>query len=101
MANVVEPEDLAVCRIQKGHSIATEVEWRVVNALRVALGLREHVLRTQRDFLCLDDGQELAVNDQRVVGGTVRCRKLLDRVTTISAQRSCWVEGCDLPAPLL
>src|SRR6266849_2906127 len=101
MANVVEPEDLAGCRIQKGRSIAIEVERCVVNALRVALGLREYVLRTQRDFLRFDDPQELAINDQRVVGGAICGGKLLNRVTTILAQRSCWTERRDLPAPLL
>src|SRR5436309_6418568 len=101
MANIVEPEDLPVRRIQKRHSIAIEVEWRMVNALRVTLGLCEHVLRTQRDLFRLDDAEELAVYDQRIVGGTVGSRELLDRMTTISAERSCGIEGCDFPAPLL
>src|SRR5947209_8300115 len=101
MANILEPEDLPVCRIQKRHSIAIEVEWRMVNALRVTLGLCEHVLRTQRDLFRLDDAEELAVNDQRIVGGPICRRKLFNRMAAIPAQRFCWIERRDLPAPLL
>src|SRR5437870_9207106 len=101
MANILEPKDLAVRRIEKRHPIAIEVEWRVVNALRVALGLRQHVLRAESDFLRLDNTKELAVNNERVIGGAICRRKLFNRMATIPAQRFCWIERRDLPAPLL
>ncbi len=47
--------------------------------LCVALGLGENVLRTEREFLCFDDAEDLAVRAEGVVGRAVVGRVFLDR----------------------
>ncbi len=46
MANVVKPDDLTICRVEKRHPKAAKVELAVCNPACVALGLHENILRT-------------------------------------------------------
>lgn len=62
--DVLEPEDLAVGRIEKRHPVSVDVESSVdVHALRVTLGLGENVLGPEGHLLGFDDTEELAIND--------------------------------------
>ena len=56
-ADVVEPDHLAVGRVQERHAELALVQRQLVDALRVALGLGEHALRAERDLLRLDDAR--------------------------------------------
>jgi hypothetical protein len=55
MPDVMEPSDFAVRGIEKGYAVVTKTSVRPVQPSRVSLGLRENILRADRELLCLDD----------------------------------------------
>ena len=74
MADVVEPDDLAVGRVEERDVQAVEVEAGDgrVGAAGVSLRLDEDVLRAERDLLCFDDAQQASIDNEGVVGGMWR-----------------------------
>ena len=72
VANVVEPDDLAVGRVQERAAQAGEVVGAPVDAAGVPLGLGEDVLGPHGHLLRLDDADDVLVEPERVVGWAVR-----------------------------
>src|ERR1035437_9165707 len=55
VADVVEPDDLAVGGVEERNPVVVDVDRAFRGALRVALGLGQDVLRAEGDLLGLDD----------------------------------------------
>jgi hypothetical protein len=67
MPDVMEPDHLAVRRVEKGYAKPTEVERAIRHAAGVALGLDQHVLRTEAELLGFDNAEDPTVGAQGVV----------------------------------
>ncbi len=61
------PDDLAVGRVEKRDSHAVLIARPVKGARRVSLRLFEHVLRIDADLFGLDDAEQHAVYEERVM----------------------------------
>jgi len=96
--HVVVPEDLAVRRVEEGHPVAVEVEGARRDAARVALRLRQGVLRAEGELLGLDDAQDAAVHHEGVIGGAVCGGIFLDGERHARIAGAGRVETHDLPA---
>ena len=66
------PDNFTVGRVEERHAVAIPVAWSLERALRVTIGLLQHVLRVYRDLLGFDDAEQLPADEQTVVGGTRR-----------------------------
>jgi len=108
VAGVVMPDDFAVRRIKKRDAVPAEVVRLSSEALGVALGLHEHILGTQDEFLCFNNSEDPAANAESIVRGSVFRRLLLYRAKSIPAgnfgdvfaRRSIVLVPNDLPAGL-
>src|SRR5262245_57873717 len=97
MANVLKPKHFAVRGIEKRRTIPAETGGRAVESLRVALRLREHVLRPKGHLFRLDHAQKLAVYDEGIICGPVRGWIFLYGVMGVGAERFSVIERNDLP----
>ena len=71
VADVMEPDHLAVRGVEERAADAVEVEAAVVEPASVALGLGEDVLGADRQLLGFDDADGPVVEPEGVVGRTV------------------------------
>src|SRR6266516_4846466 len=108
VAGVVMPDDFAVRRIKKRDAVAAEVVRLSSEALGVTLGLHEHILGTEGEFLCFNNSEDPAANAESIVCGSVFRRVLLYGAKSIPAgnfgdvfaRRSIVLVPNDLPAGL-
>ncbi len=78
VADVVEPDLLAVGRVQERHAELALVPRLLIDALRVALSLGQDALRAERQLLGLDDAEGTPAIAERVVSRAVGGLELLD-----------------------
>ena len=97
IADVVEPDDLPVGRVEQRHAEPAEAEGAVLNPFGVALRLRQDVLGPQGHALRLDNAQRPATDEKGVVGGAVGCREPGNSVVGVPMERATGVEKDDLP----
>ena len=71
MPDVMEPGDFAVGGVEKRNTVLTKSRVRFAQPSRVALGLREDILRTDRELLRLDDRDWGTPEMKNVVGRSV------------------------------
>src|SRR5205823_1697250 len=83
VADVVIPNDFAIGGVEKRNPEAAEVKGALDHAPRIALRLREDVLRTERELLCLNNSQNPTADGERIIGRPALGRKLLDRALMI------------------
>ena len=83
LADVLVPDDFAVCRVEKRDSIAPIVERVVCRSSRIPLGLCEDVLRPQGQSFCLNDPENLFVYAESVVSRAIFGRIFLYRTSVI------------------
>src|SRR5438093_12814046 len=76
MPNVVEPNDLAVSRIQERNTKLTLVLGILQDGSRVSLGLRKNSLRPERDLLGFNHTADLFPIAEGVIGWSRRRRQL-------------------------
>ena len=100
VADIVEPEDFAVGRVQERHPEAAKVERAVPDALRVPLRLGQHVLRPQGHTFPFDDPQRPACDEQPVISRPVGGRELGDGVIRVGDKGPVRVVRYDFPALL-
>src|SRR5262245_61558657 len=98
VAYIMEPDNLAVRRVQKRHVEGAESERVCRRALRVPLSLSENVLRPQAHFLGLDDAEDPTAYAQGVIGGPVLSLVLFDRMFLERGKHERRVERHDIPA---
>lgn len=70
---------------------------QLMDTFRVALGLREHTLRPERDLLCFNDAMHPAAIAERVVGRAVGRLVLLYRGLVIGGSRQLGSKPPNMP----
>jgi len=65
------PDDFAVAFEKEGIAVAIPVSRAIAGAGRIALGLRNHILRIHRHLLGFVVAQEDTVDEESVVSGSV------------------------------
>src|SRR5205823_13328571 len=98
MPDIVEPENLAVSRVEERNVETAKIEPVPGRAARVTLGLHQRVLRTEAEFLRFDDAEERAVEAERIISRTVARLVLRDSVLRQYAQRLRGVKRHKRPA---
>ncbi|MGV8079110.1 MAG: hypothetical protein AB2L22_03460 [Syntrophales bacterium] len=98
MSNVVMPDDLAVCGIKKWNAKISEPEGIVGQTPGIPFCLGQNILRTKGQLLRFDNAQDLSINAQGIVGGTVVRGVLSDGAVVEFGKGSCCIVGNDLPA---
>src|ERR1035437_5572390 len=88
MPGVPEPDDLSVGGVEKRNSETLKIKRAVGSAARVALGLRENVLRAERNLLSLDKRERAPVVEERVVNRPVLCLVFLKSIGTAERERT-------------
>ena len=78
--------------------MAVEVIWTRGQTTRIALCLRENVLRSECELLRFDNADDLSVDTQSIIGGSVVRGILLDRAMFVGAKRPDGVERHNGPA---
>src|ERR1035441_578827 len=72
------PDDFTVGRVKERDAKSIPVAGTVCGPARITLGLFQHVLRIDCDFLGFDDADENSIHEQGVIGGTVLGGKFCD-----------------------
>ena len=67
MTNIVEPNNLAIGRIEERNTELTLVTRLLNNCAGIPLGLREHPLGSEREFLGLDNASNAAAVTEGII----------------------------------
>jgi hypothetical protein len=85
IANIVMPDHLPIRRVQERDAVLAPRHARLVQAASVPLRLRQNILRAKRELLRLNNTNDPATHDERVIRRPRRGRELLNS-TTIKRQ---------------
>ena len=76
MPHVMEPNHFAVGGVKKRHAKAVAGKFWLIDTFGVALGLGQHILRAQGQFLGFHHAQNLTIDTKLIIGRSIDSLKL-------------------------